>query len=63
MAETATRSSSLQASSTEYHREAYIAPDIDSATGELMDTIRGTGGGCAQGSSAQDSTDQCNVSD
>ena len=27
-------------------RQQYEAPDIDSAAGELMQTIRGTGGAC-----------------
>lgn len=32
----------------------YIAPDIDTAPGELMQTIRGTGGGCDVVSSGSD---------
>ena len=33
---------------------AYAAPDIDTAPGELMQTIRGTGGACDVQSDASD---------
>ena len=40
------------------NKAGYVKPDIDSARGELMQTIRGTGGACTPATAADG--EECN---